>query len=221
MAVRGSYTGFAALLFLGYAVAAELPVGKVVLFKPGVAYIERGGKLANGDSVRLEFRAEEMDDVLKSLNVRQSGGGGVSSVRFDSADPLSRVLGLFPFDVGPAASLSSILDQFKGAEMELLLASGAVRGKIVSARTIPATTGTGERQELVLIAGAALRAIDPTTAAELRFTDPLIQRQFEDYLNAIANSRNRESKRVFIESSGGASEVELGYVTAAPVWKSS
>jgi hypothetical protein len=219
MANRGLIT--ATLLFCGYANAAELPVTRIVLFKPGVAYLERAGKLADGDSVQLEFRAREMDDVLKSLNVRQAGGGGVSSVRFDSADPLSRVLGLFPFDVGQAASLSSILDQFKGADLELILASGAIRGKIVSARAIPASMGNGERQELVLVSGGALRAIDPAAAAELRFTDFQIQRQFEDYLNAIANSRNRESKRVFIESSGGPSEVELGYVTAAPVWKSS
>ena len=51
------------------ALAAELPVRQVVLYKHGVGYFERSGELAPGDSARLDFKASEMDDVLKSLTI--------------------------------------------------------------------------------------------------------------------------------------------------------
>ena len=58
--------------------AAELPVKRVVLYKHGVGYFERSGDLAQGESARLDFKASEMNDVLKSLTLVESGGGKIS-----------------------------------------------------------------------------------------------------------------------------------------------
>jgi len=57
------------------ALAADLPVREVVLYKHGVGYFERAGQLAAGESARLDFKATEMNDVLKSLTVEEKGGG--------------------------------------------------------------------------------------------------------------------------------------------------
>ena len=116
--------------------AADLEVTKVVLYKHGVGYFERAGEVSAGDPAALEFKASDMDDVLKSLMVEQTGGEGVSAVRYDSSDPLEKRLEVFPFRLGAGLSLSHILDQFKGAEVELTLAREPVRGAIVSARTV-------------------------------------------------------------------------------------
>src|ERR1051325_10713259 len=61
--------------------AAELPVRSVVLYKHGVGYFERGGALAPGESARLDFKTDEMNDVLKSLTVNDNGGK-VTAVRY-------------------------------------------------------------------------------------------------------------------------------------------
>ena len=84
--------------------SAELPVRTVVLYKHGVGYFERGGTLAPGESARLDFKAEEMNDVLKSLTVNDNGGK-VTAVRYDSSIPLDQKLSEFPFQIdhGPAA----------------------------------------------------------------------------------------------------------------------
>ena len=58
-------------------IAAELPVRQVVLYKHGVGYFERAGELAPGESARLDFKAAEMDDVLKSLTIEEKGGGKI------------------------------------------------------------------------------------------------------------------------------------------------
>ena len=85
--------------------AAELPVRQVILYKHGVGYFERAGELAPGESARLDFKAAEMDDVLKSLTIEEKGGGKISGLRYDSSEPLAHKLADFPFQLGAAQPL--------------------------------------------------------------------------------------------------------------------
>jgi hypothetical protein len=201
---------------------AELSVSKVVLYKHGIGFFERSGEISSGDNAQLRFKADEMNDVLKSLTVEQQGGQGVSAIRYDSSDPLSKRLEMFPFRIGERATLGAILDQFKGAQIELRLTSGSVQGSIVSARTVPPTQNLAEHEEmLLLMANGELRTVDPAAASGLRFVDPKLQTQFHDYLQIVSRSRDLEKRSVTIESQGGASRVTASYVVPTPIWKSS
>ena len=216
------FASFVILMLSGLAArAADLTVSKVVLYKHGIGFFERSGSVPPGDQAQLQFKATEMDDVLKSLTVEQRGGEGVSAIRYDSSDPLSKRLEVFPFRIGQAITLSQILDQFKGAEVELRLSSGKARGSIISARTIPASERLPQRQELMLLTKGELRTVDPAAAAGLRFVDPKLQSQFADYLGVVARSRNLEKRTVTIESLGAVSEVAASYVVPTAIWKSS
>ncbi len=88
----------ACLLSLACAVAAaDLPVREVVLYKHGVGYFARSGHLDAGESARLDFKADEMNDVLKSLTIEEKGGGKISGLRYDSSEPLGKSWRSFPF----------------------------------------------------------------------------------------------------------------------------
>ena len=114
---------------------ADLPVRHVVLYKHGIGYFERSGQLGAGESARLDFKAGEMNDVLKSLTIEEKGGGKVSGLRYDSSDPLEQEAGRVSVSAGAAAQpLSAMLDQLKGARLELKFGSETVRGAIVSGR---------------------------------------------------------------------------------------
>src|SRR5947209_9439969 len=102
-------------LTLSFAMAAELPVREVILYKHGVGYFNRAGDLHSGETARLEFKASEMNDVLKSLTVQDSNGK-VTGLRYDSSEPLAQKLADFPFKVDAEnPSLSFFLNQLKGA----------------------------------------------------------------------------------------------------------
>ena len=203
------------------ATAAELAITKVSLYKHGVGFYERAGEIAAGEAVRLEFKASEMDDVLKSLTLVQEGGDGVAAVRYDSADPLAKRLEAFSFRVDAKASLADVLDQFKGARVALHMEGESLRGVVVSARSYAGAEGA-ERQELLLAADSGdLRVLDPRAAESLRFVDEDLQRSFRDYLGVVAESRNSERRRLILESTGGASRVQAAYLAPAAVWKSS
>jgi len=201
--------------------AAELAVTKVALYKHGVGFYERAGEIAAGEAARLEFKASEMDDVLKSLTLVQEGGDGVTAVRYDSADPLSKRLEAFSFRVGEKASLADVLDQFKGAHLSLRTQDESLQGAIVSARAYSGPDGA-EQQELLLATDSGeLRVLDPRLAKSLRFVDKALQGSFRDYLSVVAASRNSERRSLILESTGGASRVQASYLAPAAVWKSS
>src|SRR5438093_1021076 len=109
----------AALMVCPALPAAELPVRKAVLYKHGIGFFERSGRVPAGETARLDFKAGEMNDVLKSLTIEQRGGGKVSGVRYDSSEPVDRKLRKFPFAVAGAQSLAAFLDQLKGSRLEL------------------------------------------------------------------------------------------------------
>ena len=207
----------------GRAQDAELPVRKVILYKHGVGFFERSAVMSGGETVRLQFKAAEMDDVLKSLTV-DSRAGAVAGVRYDSNEPLTKKLDNFPFGVGKAQPLSRILDQFKGSRVRLRMASDEVEGTIVSAWTIAATAEGPESHRLLILDDDEMRTIDPAAALGLRFVDPKLQEQFREYLVLIAGSRNREkrnrrrSKRWAVR---GGRLFSARYVVPTPVWKSS
>src|SRR5690242_10889186 len=143
---------FAALLFtatLGF--SAELPVKQVVLYKHGIGFFERSGRLGPGESARLDFNASEMNDVLKSLTVEEKGAGKVSGLRYDSMDPLGHKLAEFPFQIGQAQPLAAMLDQLKGARLELRLGTETLAGTIVSGRLVAGGEKQPDREQLTLL----------------------------------------------------------------------
>lgn len=204
------------------ALAAELPVREVVLFKHGVAYFSRSGELRPGETAQLAFKASEMNDVLKSLTIVDASGAAISGVRYDASDPVAQRLAEFPFAVPEQASLAAFLDQMKGARLEL---GSGVAGAIVSART--ARTGEGERateRELVVLLTdtAELRTIDLSTVSFARFPDPKLQAMLRDYLTIASGARSLDRRNVFIDGAGQtARRLTASYMTPAAVWKSS
>ena len=209
------------LLSLTALFGAELPVRKVALFKHGVGYFERSGPLAPGEAARLDFKASEMDDVLKSLTV--SGAGTVSGLRYDAAIPLNQRLSEFPFQLLSGQPLTALLDQLKGAAVEITSSGKTVTGAIIGARTVPGDKDHAERQQVSLLYDfGAIGTVELAQTEAIRFPDAVLQRQFRDYLGALLASRSTEKRSLYVDAAGGAArQVVVRYITPAPMWKSS
>lgn len=202
---------------------AELPVTRVVIYKNGVAYYERAGAVPAGETARLEFKAEEMDDVLKSLVVEDRGGGSVTQVRYELDEPLEKKLADAGVHLSPGQPLVVLLDQWKGARVEMSYGGAMVKGTILSGRLAAAGQEQGQRQELTLLLDSGeMRMIAIENATGIRLEDARLQGQLQAALLAYAQSRTREKRSVFIDAAGqGARNLAARYVVPAPVWKSS
>src|ERR1700736_692675 len=162
--------------------AADIPIREVILYKSGVGYFERAGSLRPGESARLEFKASDMNDVLKSLTLEDRNGGKVSGLRYDSSEPLEQKLADFPFKIGGQAALSQFLDQMKGARVEIKYGVETVAGAIVSGRLVAADDKHSEREQAILLLDSGeLRTLDLAAAGSIRFADPKLQAQLKDY----------------------------------------
>jgi hypothetical protein len=148
--------------------AADLPIREVILYKHGVGYFERAGELRAGETARLDFKASDMNDVLKSLTILDRNGGVIGGVRYDAAEPLEKRLQDFPFAIDRQASLAAFLDQMKGARLELRLGSDTVAGTILSARTSKPDEKTPERETVVLLTDSGeIRTFDLGAASSV------------------------------------------------------
>ncbi len=215
---------FATILFCAASLhAADLPIKQIILYKHGVGYFQRAGQLGAGESARLDFDAREMNDVLKSLTVIERGGSAVAGLRYDSSEPLEKKLSVYPFQLPPGAPLSAVLDQLKGAIIEMKYGPETLRGAIVSGR-IYRKDEKGSEGELItlLLDSGELRNLDLAAAASLRFVDPSLQSQFKQYLADLVGARSKEKRSVYIDSIGSqARQLIAEYMIPMPVWKSS
>jgi chaperonin cofactor prefoldin len=205
------------------AVAADLPVKQVILYKHGVGFFERAGTLGPGESARLDFNASDMNDVLKSLTLTDSSGAKISGLRYDSMDPLSHKLAEFPFQIQGGQSLAAMFDQLKGARVEVRLGSDTVAGIIVTGRVVEGTDKQPEREYLTLMLDSGdMRTVDLSAASSIRFPDAKLQGQFKDYLAALSAARSKDKRSVYIDSSDAKErQVVASYMIPAAVWKSS
>ena len=193
----------AQIALVGTAVAADLPIREVILYKHGVGYFERAGELQAGETARLDFKASDMNDVLKSLTIVDRSGGVIGGVRYDAAEPLEKRLQDFPFAVDRQASLAAFLDQMKGARLELRLGSDTVAGTIVSARTSKPDEKTPERETVMLLTDSGeIRTFDLGAASSVKLSDPKLQGLLRDYLTVLSGARSKDRRSVYIDATG-------------------
>jgi hypothetical protein len=209
------------LVFLASAaLAADLPIREVILYKHGVGYFERSGGLKTGDTVRLDFKAGDMNDVLKSLTV--TGAAKIAGVRYDASEPLERRLEDFPFRLGDETSLASFLDQMKGARLELRLGQDTVAGTIVSARAVKGADPNRppERESVVLLTDSGeIRTFDLAAASSVKLPDAKLQSLLKDYLTVLGGARSKDRRSVYIDAQG-TGQLAANYMTPSAVWKS-
>jgi len=203
--------------------AADLPVKQVILYKHGIGFFERSGTLGAGESARLDFNASDMNDVLKSLTLEERGGGKISGLRYDSMDPLSHRLAEFPFQIGEDQSLAAIFGRLQGSRVELKFGADTIAGAIVGGRVVAGTDKQAEREFVTLLLDSGdIRTLDLAAASGIRFTDPKLQANFKDYLAAVAASRSKDKRSVYIDSTDARQrEIVASYTIPAAVWKSS
>jgi len=209
--------------FVSTALAADIPIREVILYKSGVGYFERGGALAAGESARLDFKASDMNDVLKSLIISGSNGAKITSLRYDSSEPLDEKLADFPFKLDGQTSLALFLDQMKGARVELKYGAETIDAIIVSGRVIKPDDKQPEREQLVaLVDSGDLRTLDLGAATSIRFADPKLQAQLREYLTVVNQARSTDKRSIYIDSSDARQrQIQASYMIPAPVWKSS
>ncbi|MGO9567258.1 MAG: DUF4139 domain-containing protein [Desulfomonilaceae bacterium] len=202
------------------------PVTKVVLYKHGMGYLEREGKIKGNATLSLAFRAEQMKDLLTSFFAVDLGGGRISSVRYETRDPLSKQLQDILIKVPEGAALSQFLMQLKGARLNAKAAGETVEGRILGVEPINEIVNNqavNKGYRLVMLTDAGpIRSLDLFAISEFSLADEALQRDLRRLLDLSLDSKYINRKKLTLSATGqGERGLRIGYLIEMPIWKCS
>ena len=208
-----------------------LPVSRVVLFNSGVGYFSREGTVTGDARVDLTFLERDVNDLLKSMTLQDLDGGRVSTVAYDSREPIERTLSSFAINLAGDPSVGQILTQARGERVEIALQPtpqaqpGLLTGTVVGMemRKLPGQNDQAvEAQMLNILTADGLRSVNLSEVLRVRFVNPVLEAEFRRALEVVALTHDSQKKAVSIQFAGaGERRVRVGYVAEAPVWKTS
>lgn len=205
------------------AAAEDLKVSRVALFNSGVGYFECAGSVDGNASSELKFRTGQINDILKSLVLRDFDGGSIAAVQYASRDPVEKALKSFGVDITNRPTLGQLLDSLRGVPVEVKTPN-AVTGLImgVEKRKMETDKGTIERDVLTILADEGLRSFVLADLSGVRITDAKIQGELSKALQTLAASHDAEKKSVTLNFTGnGKRRVAVSYLLETPIWKTS
>lgn len=205
------------LFHQGETALSQLPITHMTLYKHGVGYFRRRGRV-EGEMVKLTFRREEMDDLLKSLTVLDHSGGQVRGVDYDTPQSQAERLAGSSVVLSDTRSLRDLLIALRGRPVHLLVSDGSIENGLLIGLDEVAEKPIEDSSVSILREGASTVAVlllnrivgvelrDETAAADLRF-----------FLQTVVG---RETHRAInIRLSLGEHEVEVSYIAPAPTWR--
>src|SRR3954470_13943031 len=211
--------------------AAQLPIGQVVLFSSGVGYFQREGAVEGDARVDLSFPVSDINDLIKSMVVRDLDGGHISAVSYDSNAPVERTLKSFAVNLTGNPTFSGILNQARGEKVEVVLAQanagqpGTMSGTVVGVekqRQPQGKDGVVEVEVLNLWCADGMRALKMSELQRVRFLNPVMDSEFKKALETLTLSHDTQKKAVSLHFAGdGKRRVRVGYVVENPIWKTS
>lgn len=201
-----------------------LPIARIVLYKHGVGYFERAGKVSGDATLALTFKQSEVSDVLKSLTVLDLDGGHIASVSYDSTKPLAQLLAEVALSIPDQGSLVNLLPQMKGARVALHSGvADPIEGAILGIDTTEKQTGDGIVHVVlisVLTDQGDVRSLDLHSLVAVQLLDPALKRDLDFYLKTQLSAKKKDSRTFTLFAQGeGERTIRVTYTLEAPVWK--
>ncbi|MCA9684527.1 MAG: DUF4139 domain-containing protein, partial [Myxococcales bacterium] len=211
----------------------DLGLHSVVLYRNGVGYFERTGKV-DGDVLRLRVRKDQVNDLLKSLTVVDEDGKAVSvSMPLDPQTWASVAMATLAPGNG---SLAQVLDSLRGAEVTVKASGRFIRGRIVMIeRTInepdpaamaggrgvvPSPTQDSRDWKLTLLARGQMQVVRLSKVDAITLHDGDLAMQLHRSLDASAGEGMFEQVEIEVRLAGARTHnLTVSYVVSAPMWK--
>ncbi|HDZ18618.1 MAG TPA: hypothetical protein ENH75_10020, partial [archaeon] len=210
---------------------SKLKVKKVIIFKHGVSYYTLESTLKGSGSFELEFKIDEMNDILKSLFVLDTSDKGyISSISYDAAIETSQLLRSIMLNIPDVNSFSSLVTQIKGANVNLIIGGNkSITGQIIGTEIIEKLSKIDKIMEKILILLQDDDIIVKIPFSEIRSFDILndeIKKDLKFFLETVIAGKKKDAKKIMINcESGGVDDIDrnifVSYIRESPIWKTS
>ncbi|GJL50236.1 MAG: hypothetical protein NPIRA01_14630 [Nitrospirales bacterium] len=207
--------------------ADQLPISKVVLYTSGVGYFQHDGTVQNQTDIQLPVQVTNINDLLKSLVVQDFDGGTISSIQYQSQDPLAKTLSSFSLDLSNHPTLGQLLIQLRGEPIHLTTPT-PITGTIIGVEKKAEWNGTGtasqqiEVEYLNVLANGRLRSIPLPLIQDIEIVNHALNKELQQVLGVLSQSHDRQKKTIAITFEGeDERRVRMAYLRETPVWKTS
>ena len=188
----------------GTAPQAVLPVSHIVLYSSGVGYFQRDGRIDGRAEVALRFKADNINDLLKSMVIQDFDGGRVTTVTYDSRDPIAKTLKSFAVDLTRNPSLIQLLGQMRGEGVEIATPQ-PLRGIIVSVekkREVLGEQQVIEVEYLNVLTPDGLRSLPLNQVQHIQMVNAQLNAELRQALAVLATGHDTQKKAVLLQFDG-------------------
>jgi hypothetical protein len=211
----------------------DLELDTVVLYRNGIGYFERHGKVSE-DSLRLKVRKDQVNDLLKSLTVVDRNGQAVSVSM--PLDPTAWANAAMATLAPGRGSLAQVLDSIRGSEITVHTYGGRiVRGRVVMVEHIvnepdptarggelgaPPSTSDTRDWKLTVLSRGHMEVVRLSKVRAISLHDGDLAMQLHRSLDASAGEGMFEQVEIEVRLSGARThDLTVSYVVSAPMWK--
>ena len=189
-----------------------------------MGYFQRDGQVEGKASVELQFKVDDINDLLKSMVVQDLDGGQVSTVTYGSRDPLTKTLKSFGIDLTSNPTLGQLLDQLRGEQVEVLRPS-PLKGTILGVEKKTEHLDdkrTVESEYLNLLTDDGLQSLPMNQLQRIKLLNERLNSELHQALQVLSTGHDTQKKTVTITFDGqGKRRVSVAYIAQTPVWKTS
>ena len=197
---------------------AHLPITHMTLYKHGVGYFERKARI-EGNKVEFSFRAGEMNDILKSLTVIDTGDGQVLGVDYATPRERDELVSGCSVRLQEGRSLRDLLSNLTGSRISAQLSQDEqVIGILVGADT-PAVDQS-VLETLVSILQDDTRKVRVLKLGGIQNVEIIDERREKDLRFFLDTAKSPDYHRnVTIRLTPGDHDLIMSYVAPAPTWR--
>lgn len=206
--------------------SSTLKLTKVVLYKHGIGYFERRGKIEGPAKVELVCNSDEIDDMLKSLLALTADGGRVDAITYDSSKTLASRLAEFGFDLTQTEGLCGLFAQMKGIPVTVTISTEKISGRVLGLDTTEQIVGESVVHEQLLTlysAESSIKRIPLSSISSITVDDESMALELRQQLELLfQNARKKDRKALSVTlSDAGQHDLLIAYSIPCPIWKTS
>jgi hypothetical protein len=197
-----------------------MPVSRVVLFTSGVAYVEHAETVFGKAARELTFPTEGMDDLLKSVVIRDLDGGRIGNVSYGAEEPLLSRLRKLPVDISDAPTVEELLLRLRGSRLRLVTETEDRTGALFGVERRSTGAQEGDSLFVTILERGTLYSVPLDSLQSVGLEDERVQADLDRALSLLANRKSETQRRVTFTFHGeGERRVRLAYIREAPRWK--
>lgn len=205
----------------------SLPVREMVLYKHGVGFFVREGTF-DGSVLNLNFREDEINDVLKSLAVFDKAGGQVLGVHYPTPIDLMTRLSESTINLSDQSTLFDLLTDLRGRVCTLTFETTpgtleTLTGRIVGLDHLEQRRrqlGIEEKTESSLVSLLTEKGVRVFKLADLRGIVIEDEQSARDLSYFLDITKTKDSRRqISVQLSEGSHNLAVYYVAPSPTWR--